>query len=62
MMDKPTCRQALEVLYGCAHHHSRCVRGDVPHHCSCGVSAAIHLARLALGKPDPYLKAVPPNK
>jgi len=39
---------ALLELYKRACHHIRCERGDDPHTCSCGVSAALELARKAL--------------
>jgi hypothetical protein len=41
---------ALDRLYAVACHHSHCVRGRVPHTCSCGVSAALQAARVALRK------------
>lgn len=42
-------RQALRGLYSRACHHPHCVRGDTPHQCSCGVSAALEEARRVLG-------------
>lgn len=42
-------RIALRELYNRACHHPRCERSDDPHMCSCGVSAALELARNALG-------------
>jgi len=39
---------ALRALYNNACHHPRCVRGHVPHTCSCGLSAALEQARAIL--------------
>lgn len=45
-------RTALHELYRYACHHPSCDRGETPHTCSCGVSAALELARVVLQLPD----------
>jgi hypothetical protein len=44
-------RIALRALYNTACHHPRCERGE-QHTCSCGLSAALELARKELNLPD----------